>query len=110
MTNIGARLRRKRVELGLNQKTLADAAGVTNAAVSKWESNGGESISAIAALKIAQRLNINPVWLISGKGQPTDKIEVPDLSKQAEELARKIDRLPDQKRDAMCRLLIAMRQ
>lgn len=108
MSSFGARLRAKRLEQSLNQKTLAEAVGVTNAAVSKWESNGATAISAVVALKLSQRLNVNPFWLVFGHGGPTDKIEVPDLSKRAQELARKIDRLPDPKRDAVHRLLNTM--
>ena len=50
MSSIGQRMKHKRIERGLSQKDIANVAGVTNAAVSKWESNGGDSMSAIVAL------------------------------------------------------------
>ncbi len=108
MASFGIRLRRKRLEKGLNQKALAEAVGVTNAAVSKWESNGATAISAVVALKLSQRLNVNPFWLVLGQGGANDKVEIPELSKPAEDLARKIDRLPSPKRDAIQRLLNTM--
>ena len=108
MGSFGVRLRLKRLEKGLNQKVLAEAVGVTNAAVSKWESNGGTAISAVVALKLSQRLNVNPFWLVLGQGGPNDKVEIPELSKPAEDLARKIDLLPSAKRDAIRRLLNTM--
>ncbi len=108
MGSFGARLRQKRLEKGLNQKALAETVGVTNAAVSKWESNGGTAISAVVALKLSQRLNVNPFWLVMGQGGPNDKVEVPELSKPAKDLARKIDLLPSPKRDAIQRLLNTM--
>ena len=108
MTDIGSRLKRRRLECGLNQKAVAAAAGVTNAAVSKWESNGGGAMSAIVALKVSEQLNVNPFWLIMGKGQPTDTIEIPDISESAQELARMIDRLPQRVRDAIDSLLQAL--
>ena len=55
MSSIGARLRDKRREQGLNQKEVARCADVTNAAVSKWEKTGGESMSAVVALRLALR-------------------------------------------------------
>ncbi len=92
----------------MNQKAIADAAGVTNAAVSKWESNGGQAISAIVALKVSAVLNVNPFWLIFGEGQPTDQIEIPEFSESARELANRIDRLPGHLRDAIQSLLTAI--
>ena len=108
MSTIGKRLKRRRVEQGLNQKAIADAAGVTNAAVSKWESNGGQSMSAIVALKVSAALNVNPFWLIFGEGHPSDKIEIPEFSEKAQELARRIDRLPGHICDAISGLLAAI--
>ena len=105
MSSIGERMKHKRVERGLGQKHIASVAGVTNAAVSKWEANGGESMSAVVALRIARHLKVNPVWLIHGEGKPTDIVHVPDISTEAQQLARKIDRLPAGVCDALQRLL-----
>lgn len=105
MSSIGERMKRKRIERGLSQKHIAGIAGVTNAAVSKWEANGGESMSAIVALRIARYLKVNPFWLIHDEGEPTDTVNVPDISVGAQQLARKIDDLPDGVRDALHRLI-----
>ena len=101
MNNIGNRLRNKRHEHGLNQKDVADHVQVTNAAVSKWETNGGESMSAIVALKLADKLQVNPHWLILGEGEPNDRVHVPDITKDARDIARRIDRLPPDMREAL---------
>ena len=93
---------------GLNQKGVADVAGVTNAAVSKWESNGGESMSALVAMRLAEHLNVNPYWLILGQGKPTDEVKIPDISAEAQDLARHIDRLPGDVRNAVRSLLSAI--
>lgn len=108
MDSIGDRLRSRRLELGLNQKTLADAAGVTNAAVSKWETNGGRSISANVALRLAGRLKVNPFWLVFGEGEPTDAVRVPDLGDEALAIARRAERLPRPVTRALGELLRAL--
>jgi len=109
MNSIGARLKTRRLEQGLSQKLVAGVAGVTNAAVSKWETNGGESMSAVVALKLARHLNVNPFWLILGQGRPTDEVRVPEIAAAAQELARRIDRLPDDLQSAFGKLLAAIR-
>ncbi|MBT8442424.1 MAG: helix-turn-helix domain-containing protein, partial [Gammaproteobacteria bacterium] len=100
MSTIGSRLRDKRRERGLNQKEIARAAEVTNAAVSKWETNGGNSMSAIVALNLADKLNVNPYWLIQGRGEPNERIHVPDISAEARDIASHVDRLPQDMRTA----------
>lgn len=108
MSTIGKRLKRKRLELGLTQFRIAQAAGVTSASISKWESNGGDTISAISALKIAEFLNVNPFWLIMGQGKPDDKRMFPDFSSRTESLACQINRLPGQKRDVIHQIIDVM--
>jgi transcriptional regulator with XRE-family HTH domain len=109
MSTIGSRLRNKRRERGLNQKEIAKAAEVTNAAVSKWETNGGNSMSAIVALNLADKLNVNPYWLIQGRGEPNDRVHAPDISAESREIASHVDRLPQDVREAVQRLVTALR-
>jgi transcriptional regulator with XRE-family HTH domain len=109
MNTIGQRLRATRIARGFSQKAVAESAGVTNAAVSKWESNGGEAMSAVVALHISRFLNVNPFWLIFGSGEPTDKIEMPEISQSAQDMARKIDHLPKPLGEAINGLLVAIK-
>lgn len=108
MDNIGTRLKSRRLARGLNQKVVASAAGVTNAAVSKWETHGGESMSAIVALRLSRHLNVNPFWLVFGEGEPNDEVWMPDISAEAQDLARRVDRLHPQIRAAISGLLLAL--
>jgi transcriptional regulator with XRE-family HTH domain len=110
MINLGQRLKRRRIELGLNQKNIADIVGVTNAAVSKWESNGGQSMSAIVAMRLARFMGVNPFWLVCGEGEPVDKLEVPEFSRQARVMAAHIERLPPRLNSLMQGLLIELRR
>lgn len=110
MNTLGKRLKNRRIELGLNQKNLADIAGVTNAAVSKWESNGGQSMSAIVAMRLARFLSVNPFWLVCGEGEPADRLETPAFSRQARDMAAHIERLPPLQNSLMQRLLTELRR
>ena len=109
MNTVGHRLKNRRIELGLNQKVVAEVAGVTNAAVSKWETNGGESMSAIVAMRLARYLNVNPFWLIFGEGEPAERLRVTEFTEGARELAGRIDRLSPRLRELMDQLLAALR-
>lgn len=109
MSSIGDRLKRRRLERGLNQKVVANVAGVTNAAVSKWEKSGGESMSAVVALRLSQELGVNPFWLVLGEGEPATKVEVKDISETALDLARQVDGLPDEILAAIRTLVTALR-
>ena len=108
MPTIGKRLKRMRMEHGLNQKAVADIAGVTNAAISKWESQGGESMSAVVAIRLARRLKVNPFWLVLGEGAATDKLHMPEISDYAQEFARKVNRLPEHLSEAISKVLFAI--
>jgi transcriptional regulator with XRE-family HTH domain len=110
MINLGQRLKNRRIELGLNQKKIADIVGVTNAAVSKWESNGGQSMSAIVAMRLARFMGVNPFWLVFGEGEPVDKLEVPEFSRQARDMAVHIERLPPRLNSLMQGLLTELRR
>lgn len=66
MDTIGARIRRLREEKNLTQGDLAKAAGVSIAAVSKWEKNASEPKGKSLA-SLSQSLGIPMEYLIDGK-------------------------------------------
>ena len=62
---IGRLIRQLRLEKGLTQRALAQALGVTDKAVSKWETGGGlPDISLLSAL--AETLGADIVRLLAG--------------------------------------------
>lgn len=63
--SMGRRMRKRRRELGLTQKALADIVGVSMAAVSLWEKEGAEP-SARNPDAIANALNCDSNWLLKG--------------------------------------------
>jgi len=60
------RIKNRRIELGLSQEILAKACNVGQSTVANWE-RGGHIPRSGKIGKIAQALNIEEVWLISGE-------------------------------------------
>ncbi len=67
LNSIGKRIEERRKELGLTQKQLGDSLGITDKAISKWESDKGmPDIAYIASL--AKELNTTTDYLLTGSG------------------------------------------
>lgn len=66
MNMMGDRIRKKREEMGLSQKELAEAAGVTRTFISYCE--GGLKIPSVPVLsQIADKLNVSMDYLTKGE-------------------------------------------
>lgn len=52
----------------MSQSELARRLGVSRQAVSLWCSNPNIDLSATNALQVAQELDVDPFWLVLGKG------------------------------------------
>lgn len=76
----GDRLRRIRLELGMDQRTFAGELGVTNPTLSRYETaSGAPRAAALVAAAVQLRFGSADVdlktWLITGRGtQPTDQV------------------------------------
>jgi transcriptional regulator with XRE-family HTH domain len=87
---IGGRIKARRAELGLTQEALADRAGTSKSFISELE--GGHSVaSGLVYLKIANALDVNVDWLLTGNVSPSEQQvdpfkRVPLVSEIAEEL------------------------
>ena len=70
--NFADRLRHARTLRGLSQAALAQACGLSQGAIANYESNARQSATEI--FRIADVLNVNPVWLGMGSGpmEPTE--------------------------------------
>jgi transcriptional regulator with XRE-family HTH domain len=87
---IGGRIKARRNELGLTQESLAERADASKSFVSELE--GGHSIaSGLVYVKIANALDVNIEWLLTGNAPASDpRIDpfkrVPLVSEIADEL------------------------
>lgn len=97
---LGAAIRDHRNSIGMSQKALADAAGITFQQVQKYE-RGSNRISVSRLRPIAAALGLSPGMLIEeASGASGSGTEGPSR-REAMALGRAIDQLPDQVRSAM---------
>jgi transcriptional regulator with XRE-family HTH domain len=86
MLTLAQRIKGTRIELGLSREDLADAAGVTVAAVQAWESGETKNLKHPHLFAVAKALNVNPEWLALGEGP---KIMLPPMGAYSAALARR---------------------
>ncbi len=87
---VGAKVRERRILLGMSQRQLADAIGLTFQQVQKYE-NGTNRIDAARLAALSQALNVPPQWFFHDLGD-TDTVKAPTLPAEideTDELARR---------------------
>jgi transcriptional regulator with XRE-family HTH domain len=105
--HVGARIRERRIKLGLTQPELAKLIGVTYQQVHKYE-KGSNRIAASRLHQIAQALNVEVSYFFEGLGTEYNvhpNVQQPRLL----ELARSFVALPSrQHQEALCILARAL--
>lgn len=87
---VGAKVRERRILLGMSQRQLAEAIGLTFQQVQKYE-NGTNRIDAARLAALSQALNVPPQWFFHDLGD-TDTVKAPNLPSEideTDELARR---------------------
>jgi transcriptional regulator with XRE-family HTH domain len=90
---VGAKVKERRILLGMSQRQLADAIGLTFQKVQKYE-NGTNRIDAARLAALSQALNVLPQWFFhdlgdtAGTGGPAAPV-VPDALGEGDEMARR---------------------
>lgn len=107
MDYLASILKERRAALGLTLKQIADAVGVSEATVQRWES-GNMNIKYENVTALANVLHVDPAaffgWSDSQKKQPLD---LEGLSDAQRDLIELVSRLPE---DICAAMLIALRQ
>ena len=80
MSKLSKRLKRLRIEAGLNQSQFAKAVGVTRACVARWENGEASSMVVRNALSVCEILNTDLNHLFHGKSKPAP-LELDTLQK-----------------------------
>jgi len=87
---VGAKVRERRLLLGMSQRQLADDMGLTFQQVQKYE-NGSNRIDAARLAALSQALNVPPQWFLHDLGD-TETVKapvLPDVLGEADDLARR---------------------
>lgn len=96
---VGEQIQKFRKEMGLTQRELGEALGVSSSAVSQWESGGTPDVALLPAIADRLRVTIDALF-----GRESG--EVQDMEQTA---CRWIRSLPEEQRlDQICRLAFAM--
>lgn len=61
---LGTRMQQRRLSLGLTQQQVADAAGITKSAMSRYERDAFETPREVVVSAIAAALHVSPAWLL----------------------------------------------
>ena len=91
-TAIGARLKYARIRKGLSQEKAGQVIGVTFQQMQKYE-NGRNSLSGVAAVKLATALEISVSYLLVGTEEEKEA-GVPIMGAKAYEAATIVEQLP----------------
>jgi len=90
---VGERMRRRRILLGLTQDQLADALGISYQQIQKYET-GANRVSAGRLAQIAEVLEVQPGWFFGA----AEKVESPAGSSRAViDLVRNFSRIEDER-------------
>ncbi len=85
--HVGARVRERRLLLGMSQQQLADAIGVTYQQAHKYE-RGLNRISAGRLFAMAQALAVPVSWFFEGIGRDRDAVQLSRRQRLSLEMAR----------------------
>ena len=71
MKDIGLFISKRRAEIGLTMKEIADAVGVSEATVSRWEAGEIKNMRRDRIAKLADILKVSPVEILGMEKQET---------------------------------------
>ena len=94
--HVGARIRERRIMLGLSQQQLAQMIGVTYQQAHKYE-RGLNRISAGRLYEIAQVLSVPVSWFFEGLADETSRSELSPRQRMCLELARNFAAIDNEK-------------
>lgn len=101
MKNPGERIRERRNELQLTQRSLAKAVKVSHVTISQWESNDS-SPSGKNLFALSTALQCSPTWILYGDTDQSPKPAVkipPELDEREAELIQLFASLPESEKE-----------
>ncbi|WP_316978064.1 helix-turn-helix domain-containing protein [Shumkonia mesophila] len=106
--HVGARIRERRIMLGLSQQQMADMIGVTYQQAHKYE-RGINRISAGRLYEISQVLRVPVEYFFETLSNPDDRGPLDERQRMCLELARNFSQIPNQRhQEALSQLARAL--
>ncbi len=94
MSSLSEVLKRRRKELGLTLKQIAEQMGVAEATVQRWESGNIKSVRHEKVVKLAEILNVPPAQIMGWEEEKPTAGQGDGPKERAHKL---LDELPDEK-------------
>ncbi|MDP8609664.1 helix-turn-helix domain-containing protein [Serratia marcescens] len=97
----GSRIRGRRKEMKLTQRSLAQALGISHVSVSQWERDDSEPTGK-NLFSLSRVLRCSPTWILFGdeEQQPSQIDEIPrQLNEQQIQLLDLFDQLPESEKE-----------
>jgi len=91
---IGARIRRRRLQIGISQEALGGEVGVSFQQIQKYE-RGIDRISASRLLRVVQALGVTPAWLLDGLDADDAAATEPEFDRATRDLLRAFGQIED---------------
>ena len=79
-------IKKRRLELKLGQKELAEMVGVKKAAIGKWENNIVKNMRSDKIIKLAKALRVDPYELLIGANENESESELNSLFQSFREI------------------------
>jgi transcriptional regulator with XRE-family HTH domain len=105
--HVGARLRARRIALGLSQQQVAEMLGITYQQAHKYET-GANRVSAGRLHQLARVLGVEPGYFYEGLGSGEPARPAAGQQRQRLELARNFAALTRPQQEALCELARAL--
>ena len=98
-------IKNRRLELGLTMKEVANAVGVSEATVSRWENGDIAEMKRSRIYNLSKVLKISPVKIVCDEDKYPAPIEESGISEMDLKLLHAIQSLPADRKEALLRLL-----
>ena len=118
---IGDKIKRLRNERGMTQEELGKMIGVQKAAINKYETGIVVNLKKEIIQKLARALDVNPVWLMDEEDgwppMPSSRYFIQQIldddgshprTPEARILAKGIDRMPQEQREAIMNMMMGL--
>jgi transcriptional regulator with XRE-family HTH domain len=98
------RVKEAREAARLTQAQLAEGCGISDRTVSAWENGVAEGIRGDTLFCIADKMRVDPRWLVTGAG------EAPGMTTALDEIVRGLEDLPVEQQEAVRALILSLKR